>query len=95
MRIRSAVSASWPAPGAENRKRGEIPEYNLYQASDGWIAVAALEPHFKSRLESALNIASIEEYRTVFAGQTVAYWKAWGEQMDLPIDRVNSWGAQP
>lgn len=69
---------------------GGIPEYNIYQALDGWIAVAALEPHFKARLESALKVKSMDEYKTVFAGKPVAYWKEWGQQMDVPIDRVNT-----
>ena len=67
---------------------GGIPEYNLYQADDGWIAVAALEPHFKNRLEESLNIHSVEEYRTAFAKKTAIYWKEWGQRLDLPIDIV-------
>lgn len=27
---------------------GGIPEYNIYKTVDGWVAVAALEPHFKN-----------------------------------------------
>ncbi len=67
---------------------GGIPEYNIYQAADGWIAVAALEPHFKNRLEESLNIHTIEEYRTAFSKETAAYWKEWGQHLDLPIDIV-------
>jgi crotonobetainyl-CoA:carnitine CoA-transferase CaiB-like acyl-CoA transferase len=74
------------APGAI--LGGGIPEYNLYQTSDGWVAVAALEPHFKQRLEKALDITSAEEYRTVFAGQCSAYWQQWGQEQDLPIETV-------
>src|SRR5262245_46431371 len=29
---------------------GAFPGYNLYRTSDGWVAVAALEPHFYQRL---------------------------------------------
>ncbi|MBC7963968.1 MAG: CoA transferase, partial [Steroidobacteraceae bacterium] len=49
---------------------GGIPEYNIYRTADGWVAVAALEPHFKQRLEGALNISTPEEYRAAFAGQS-------------------------
>jgi len=74
------------APGA--LLGGGIPEYNIYQTSDGWVAVAALEAHFKQRLEKALRIASLEEYRAVFAGQSSSYWQEWGQQQDVPIETV-------
>jgi len=67
---------------------GGIPEYNIYQTSDGWVAVAALEAHFKQRLEKALRISSAEEYRAVFFGQSSSYWQEWGQQQDVPIETV-------
>jgi len=74
------------APGAF--LGGGIPEYNIYKTSDGWVAVAALEPHFKQRLEKTLEISSAEEYRAVFAGQCSAYWQQWGQRLDVPIETV-------
>ena len=67
---------------------GGIPEYNIYRTSDGWVAVAALEPHFKLRLEQGLGIASAQEYRDAFAAQSSGYWQAWGQQHDVPIETV-------
>ena len=67
---------------------GGIPEYNIYRSSDGWVAVAALEPHFKNRLEDALQISSAEEYRDAFVGQSSAHWQEWGRQLDVPIETV-------
>lgn len=67
---------------------GGIPEYNIYKTSDGWVAVAALEPHFKRRLEDTLKVATAEEYRAAFALQSSSYWQAWGQQMDVPIETV-------
>jgi crotonobetainyl-CoA:carnitine CoA-transferase CaiB-like acyl-CoA transferase len=67
---------------------GGIPEYNIYQASDGWIAVAALEPHFKKRLESELGVASIEQYQELFARRTAAEWQQWGQESDVPLVAV-------
>ena len=48
---------------------GGLPEYNVYRTSDGWVAVAALEPHFKKRLEESLTVRSKEEYQAAFAKQ--------------------------
>ncbi|MBI5484942.1 MAG: CoA transferase [Deltaproteobacteria bacterium] len=74
------------APGAN--LGGGIPEYNIYQSADGWVAVAALESHFKKRLEDALNISNMEEYRAAFALQSSAYWQEWGQRMDVPVETV-------
>lgn len=64
---------------------GGIPEYNIYQSADGWVAVAALEPHFKLRLETSLAIHTPEEYRLAFAGMTASEWEQWGQEQDVPI----------
>lgn len=64
---------------------GGLPEYNIYQAGSGWIAVAALEPHFKQRLETVLNIATIEEYRQVFRQKSAIAWQEWAQELDIPI----------
>ena len=67
---------------------GGIPEYNIYKTSDGWVAVAALEPHFKKRLEDAVGISTIEEYRIAFLAQSSEYWQEWGQKHDVPIETV-------
>ncbi len=67
---------------------GGIPEYNIYQTTDGWVAVAALEPHFKQRLENGLKVTTTDEYRAAFASQSSAYWQEWGQRQDVPIETV-------
>lgn len=67
---------------------GGIPEYNIYKSADGWVAVAALEPHFKRRLEETLDISEPEGYRAAFALQSSAYWQEWGKQRDVPIEAL-------
>ena len=74
------------SPGAN--LGGGIPEYNLYKTADGWVAVAALETHFKKRLEDALAISTFDEYRSAFAEQNSAYWQEWGQKKDVPIETV-------
>jgi crotonobetainyl-CoA:carnitine CoA-transferase CaiB-like acyl-CoA transferase len=64
---------------------GGVPEYNIYKASEGWVAVAALEPHFKSRLENALGVDSMEGYGAAFHTRSSDEWEAWGKQLDIPI----------
>jgi len=67
---------------------GGIPEYNIYQTSDGWVAVAALEPHFKERLETTLAARSREDYQVAFLGKSSAEWEQWAQEQDIPIVAV-------
>lgn len=70
---------------------GALAEYNLYRTGDRWVAVAALEPHFKKGLEKALgiNVGSPDSLRPVFAEKTASEWETWAKNLDLPIVAVN------
>jgi alpha-methylacyl-CoA racemase len=61
--------------------------YSMYQASDGWIAVGALEPHFAKRLILELGLASADhaELKRVFLTRTATAWQDWAAQRDLPL----------
>ena len=69
---------------------GALPGYGLYQAQDGWIALAALEPRFLRALQEALGLATVtaEGLREVFLGRSATVWEAWGRQHGVPITRV-------
>ncbi len=69
---------------------GGLPFYGLYEASGGWIAVAALEPGFRERLLSELGIdePSHEVFAAAFAGRTPDEWERWAAERDLPIAAV-------
>jgi crotonobetainyl-CoA:carnitine CoA-transferase CaiB-like acyl-CoA transferase len=66
---------------------GGLPAYNLYRTREGWIAVAALEPHFWARLTDKLGLNSPdrEQLQSAFLGRTASEWEAWGRQHDLPV----------
>jgi len=66
---------------------GGLAGYNLYEARDGWIAVAALEPHFARRLAQALGLESLarETLAARFAAESAGHWEAWARSLDLPI----------
>lgn len=71
---------------------GALPGYNLYEAAEGWIAVAALEPHFWERLQRALDLdqARYDDLAHVFGARSAADWEAWAAAHDLPITAVRS-----
>jgi crotonobetainyl-CoA:carnitine CoA-transferase CaiB-like acyl-CoA transferase len=73
------------APGA--LLGGGLAGYNVYATKDGWIALAALEPHFARRLAVELAIAepTVPALAARFAGETAAHWVSWARERDLPL----------
>jgi hypothetical protein len=69
---------------------GGNPAYNLYAAREGWIAVAALEPHFEKKLgdKFALGKLTIEALGSLFSSHDAEYWEEWGRRNDIPIVAV-------
>lgn len=68
---------------------GADPCYRLYETAAGWIAVAALEPHFRSRMLEELSCeATAAELERAFLERTAAEWERWGAARDLPITVV-------
>lgn len=66
---------------------GGLPGYNLYAARTGWVAVAALEPHFGQRLGDRLGLEnpSRDELAAVFVTRDAADWEAWALEHDVPL----------
>ena len=68
---------------------GAHPGYNFYRASDGWVVLAALEPHFVERVKSAsgskFTVADLQQF---FAKKTIAEWKAWATAHDIPLSVI-------
>lgn len=69
---------------------GGLPGYGLYRASDGWIAVAALEEHFLHRLLSELGVekADREALEAAFRERPASEWERWAAERDLPVAAV-------
>ena len=66
---------------------GGVPAYNVYRSSDGWIAVAALEPQFRITLarELGINVEDADAMSRTFAARTANEWDAWGRDRGLPM----------
>jgi crotonobetainyl-CoA:carnitine CoA-transferase CaiB-like acyl-CoA transferase len=92
-----AESASW---FAEPLRRGlTVPGgmlgggfggYHLYRTKQGWIAVAALEPHFQKALAGVLGLDQLEPVRLqeIFLTRTASEWVSIALQKDLPLAQV-------
>lgn len=69
---------------------GGLPAYNLYRAKSGWVALAALEPHFWQRLGLELGVENLgrRKLASLFRGRSAEDWEAWAAARDLPIVAV-------
>ena len=68
---------------------GGLAAYGLYATADGWVAVAALEPHFWRRLCDELAVdGSRDELEAAFAVRSAADWQAWARERDVPLVAV-------
>lgn len=81
------------APGGQ--LGGGNPSYGLYPTAAGWLAVAALEPHFEQRLAEQLGLAKLthEALTTAFQERSAEEWEAWGREHDLPLGAVQDVGS--
>ncbi|MEP6762935.1 MAG: CoA transferase [Gemmatimonadaceae bacterium] len=76
---------------------GANPLYRLYETRKGWIALAALEPHFIQRLRdqfatdianSGVKFPDVEALQKVFMQKSANEWEAWAKDHDIPIVEV-------
>jgi len=73
---------------------GGYPLYGFYQTNDGWVAIAALEPHFAERLLSELGLKKADraELERIFLQRSAADWENWAAERDLPLVAVRRTG---
>jgi crotonobetainyl-CoA:carnitine CoA-transferase CaiB-like acyl-CoA transferase len=67
---------------------GGLPAYGLYEAREGRIAVAALEPRFRERLYEELQLPVDSSLAATFRTRTADDWEHWARDRDLPIAAV-------
>ncbi len=69
---------------------GALAEYDLYETLDGWVAVAALESHFKTKFKQQLALKSFnkQEVAIRLKQKSSSEWVAWANQQDIPLVAV-------
>lgn len=70
---------------------GGLPGYGVYATTDGYVAIAALEPAFAKRLAAHVG-RTREELADRFATEPSAHWERLGEEVDIPIAAVQQPG---
>lgn len=66
---------------------GELPEYSLYETKSGWVAIAALEPHFRKRLQEKLGLETLTKKLLVekMKANGASEWASWADKHDIPL----------
>lgn len=67
---------------------GALPAYGIYDAREGRIAVAALEPRFRARLYELLHVPLDSDLANVFGTRSAGEWESWARAHDLPIAAI-------
>ena len=68
---------------------GGAPQYRIYAAKTGRVAVAALEPHFETALYDQLQLPLRSDLTARMRERTAEEWAAWARERDLPLVVVN------
>lgn len=69
---------------------GGLPAYGIYRAKEGSVAIAALEPQFRQRLYSLLNLEQDSDLVAAMKAMTADEWEQWAMERDLPIAAIRS-----
>ncbi len=71
---------------------GRVPEYALYDTKSGWVAIAAIEPHFKLRLQKGLGLPDLshDAISQKLKEQSAADWVEWANERDIPLVEVKA-----
>lgn len=74
---------------------GGLALYNVYETAQGWIALAALEPHFIAALKTLLASDALDAatLRARFRMRTAQEWERLANQRDIPLAAVRSHGS--
>ncbi len=69
---------------------GGYPLYGFYRAREGWVALAALEPHFNARLAAELGLDEVtqENLAEAFLARSADEWEEWAIERDVPLAAV-------
>ena len=72
---------------------GALPGYAIYEAATGFVAVAALEPHFWDQLVQGLGVEGRrEDLRAAFRTRSAQDWQIWAAERGLPVVALRSPG---
>lgn len=75
---------------------GGLATYGVYRASDGWVAVAALEPHFIEGLRDILGTQAVDadSIAAAIARRPAKEWVRLAQAHDVPLAEIHDDGKE-
>jgi alpha-methylacyl-CoA racemase len=71
---------------------GGLPLYGIYESTDGYLALGAIENHFETRVREALGAELTHAtLQNAFAAHDTDYWAALADRLDIPLTPVRPW----
>lgn len=67
---------------------GGAPRYRIYKTRDGYVALAALEPHFEHHFCELLTLSVGDDPSAHFLERTTEEWEQWARANDVPLAAV-------
>ncbi len=65
---------------------GGIGLYGIYETQQGWVALAAIEPHFAQRTLRELEVdGTPEAFAKIFTTKTAKQWEHWASEKGIPL----------
>jgi len=82
-----AQPVKWGITTGNGLLGGALPEYALYETQSGWVAIAAIEPHFKKRLKEALELDELSKpaLSLKMKQRSADEWARWANELDIPL----------
>jgi len=71
---------------------GGEPRYNIFRSKDGWLALAALENKFWSKIKKEFHLSggniTKDKLQNIFSQKTTAEWISWANDKDIPLVEI-------
>ena len=76
---------------------GALPAYGIYQAAEGWVALAALESAFAERFHELLGVRVMDHdgLQKLFLTRSADEWARLGGENDIPLTALASDSGRP
>ena len=75
---------------------GGLPQYGIYECTDGYLALGAIENHFAARVREFLGTEITHAaLKQAFAAHDTEYWTALADRLGIPLTPVRPQSGPP
>ena len=87
-----ALPMDYGLVGSQGILASDIPVYQVYEAKEGWVAIATLEPHFQEKFKEKADVSDMtsDTLKELFTKKSADEWENWAKAHDLPVAKVRT-----